>query len=67
MQARKDAARTHLAEVWDIDEIPHPGNFKLRSDKVLGWMRISKQQIKRATQLTAMMEAMDIHDSVIGG
>lgn len=53
--------------VWDIDDIPHPTREHGLNSKVVEWMGVSKQQMKRATRLTAAMEAVDIYEALITG
>lgn len=54
--------------VWDIDDIPHPTrDYTNVNNKVAEWMGVSKQQMKRAARLTAVMEAVDICEALISG
>lgn len=48
MQARKDEARSHLSQVWSIDEVPDGVRERVNSPKVLAWLKASQQQAKRA-------------------
>jgi hypothetical protein len=49
-QARKADACSHLAEVWDIDDVPNVWK-DLRSTKMMDWMGIPPRDARRALRL----------------
>jgi hypothetical protein len=65
LQARKEAARSHLAVVWDIDAIPHPHKEPF-SQPVLQWLGISKKEVKQAARgLVHDLQALDLYDTLL--
>jgi hypothetical protein len=53
VQVRKADARSHLAEVWDIDDVPNVCR-ELMSPKMLDWMGIPHKEARKALKMSAL-------------
>jgi hypothetical protein len=74
LQTRKDEARSHLSQVWSIDDVPDAIRDGLASPKMLAWLGASKQQAKKAAAVEVPVIAVldrrrlyDVYDFLLEG